>query len=650
MDSIDKVAVLGAGTMGHGIAEVVAISGREVSLYDHKQQNLSKALDLIEKSLLKLMEKGRISSEAVSLSMNRINTSTKLNDVVGGSDFVLEVLPEDLELKRRVFRSLDRSAPGHAILASGTSSLPITEIANATDRPDKVVGMHWFNPPVLMDLVEVIYGDETSEETAETTYKFAEKLGKTPIYCKKDVQGFIVTNIIGGFYGEAMWMVSNGEAEIKEVDSAMVYQKGYPMGPFQLLDLTGIDIVYNVRDEADLPIPPIMKEKMKRGELGRKTGVGFYNYREGGVDYSESHGEGFDTLRIEARMVNEAAKLIEVDAATARDIDKGMELGARFPEGPCRRADRYGIDKITRKLKNLHKEHGEDRYKPTELLKRKTTAGETGEKKGGGFYNYRQPDKKTYHAIEPHPPDEKGVVRIMLDRPSRMNALNQDMVNEIPEFTENLDPTEVRCIVIEGKGDRAFSVGMEVDMLRENETIKSGEPLKIFRVLENFPAPVIAKIDGYALGGGLEIALSCDIRIASNKSKFGLPEINLGIFPGGGGTKRLPELIGETRAKQMIFLGEKIDAQTAENWGLINKTVPQEKLDETTEKTIGKIVRGPPKAISIAKETINKGRELDTTEALKLESENLALLYETRDFKEGITAFKEDREPDFKGK
>ncbi|WGI17979.1 enoyl-CoA hydratase-related protein [Methanonatronarchaeum sp. AMET-Sl] len=651
MVDIKKVAVIGAGVMGHGIAEVVAMSGRDVNIYDHKKQNLKNALKEIEKSLAKLEEKDRISETEAIDTLNKIETVNDLQKAVIDRDFVIEVVPENLELKRDLFARLDRYTPEHTVLASGTSSLPITEIARATTRPEKVVGMHWFNPPVLMDLVEVIYGEKTSKETAETTYKFAETMDKIPIYCKKDVRGFIVTNIIGAFYGEAMWMFTNGEAEIKEIDAAMVHQKGYPMGPFELLDLTGIDIVYDVRKEAGLKIPPVMEDKINKKQFGRKTGKGFYNYREGqGADYKERDGEKVDTLQIEARMVNEASKLIEIDAATPKDIDTGMKLGARFPEGPCRRGDKIGLDKITNKLQKLHDKYKEERYKPTELLKNKLKTNKIGERKGEGFYNYIEPTKKTYHAIKTQNPDEKGVVKITLDRPSRMNALNEEMMTEIPEFIKNLDQNNVRCIVIEGKGDKAFSIGAEIDMLKKTKPTRLRKLLKVFQILENYPTPVIAKIDGYALGGGLELAISCDLRIATKRSKFAVPEINIGLIPGGGGTHKLPRLIGETRAKQMIYLGEKINAETAENWGLINKTVPKEKLNETVKETINKITKGPPIALSQAKKTIKKTRQQKHKKALELQIETLTHLLETQDFQEGIKAFKEKREPNFKGK
>ncbi len=649
LENINKITVIGAGEMGHGIAEVAALAGYDVALYDIEEDILENAMNNVENSLAKLQEKDVIPKEMIGETLDRISTTTDLKEAGKDADFTIEAGPEKLDLKRDIFSDLDEYTPEHAILSSNTSSLPITEIAEAVDRPEKIVGMHWFNPPVLMDLVEVIYGEETSDETAQITYKLTEDFGKTPIYCRKDVRGFIVNNVLGPFMGEPMWMVSRNEAEIREVDAGMVYQCGYPMGPFELSDMTGIDINYHVREEAGDEIPPIMEEKVEKDELGRKKGKGFYDYEEGeGVNYEKGQGEDFDTLRIEALMVNEAARLIQIGAAKPEEVDTGMRLGTGFPEGPCRRADKIGIDKILEKLEELYSEYGEERYKPVDLLKEKVEAGETGEEAGTGFYNYGGKER-TFHTIDVEGPDDRGLVNITLSRPSRLNSFNEDMMEEIPVFIDGLDPEEVRCIVLEGEGDRAFSAGADVGMFENLSPHEAGKVNEVFKVLEDFEAPVIAKIDGLALGGGLEIAMSCDFRIASEESKLGQPEINLGIIPGGGGTQRLPRLIGETRAKEMILRGKRIGAETAEEWGLINRAVPQDELDETVEEFVEDMVEGPV-AIKIAKKVINEGREMDLDAAMELESKGFGLLFGTEDMKEGVSAFQEDREPEFKGK
>jgi 3-hydroxyacyl-CoA dehydrogenase len=386
-NDIERVAVLGAGNMGHGITEVVALAGYDVTMRDVEEEFIESGYENIEWSLDKLAESGAVEDPDAVLS--HIAITTDLGEAVGDVDLVIEAAPERMDLKKDIYSDLDDLAPEEAILASNTSSLSITEIASATDREAQVVGTHYFNPPVKMDLVEVIYGEHTSDETAELAHDFVESLGKTPIYVRKDVQGFVVNSVLGPFMVEPAWMVSNDEATIRQADAAMVHQRGYPMGPFELADMTGIDIGYSVREEANITNPPLIEEKVEAEELGRKTGKGYYDYEEGdGADYAEGDGEDFDTLRVEARMVNEAAKLIGNDVATPDAIDTGMRLGAGFSEGPCRRADRDGLDAVLDKLESLYEATGEERFEPADYLVELVESGNTGEDAGTGFYEY----------------------------------------------------------------------------------------------------------------------------------------------------------------------------------------------------------------------------------------------------------------------
>jgi enoyl-CoA hydratase/3-hydroxyacyl-CoA dehydrogenase len=385
--TIDRVAVLGAGSMGHGITEVVAMAGYDVTMRDIEEDIVTDGYENIEWSLRKLGESDRLdeSSEGV---LDRIETTTDLEAAVGEADLVVEAAPEQMAIKQEVFGEVDDAAPENAILASNTSSLSITEIASATDRPEQVVGTHFFNPVVKMDLVEVIHGEETSDEVAEDAHGFVESIGKTPIYVRKDVNGFVVNSVLGPFMTEPAWMVSAEEATIREADAAMT-DRGYPMGPFELGDLTGIDIGYHVREEAGVRNPPIIEGKVEAGDLGRKTGKGYYDYAEGeGPDYEAGQGEGFDTLRVEARIVNEAAKLVDQDVAIPEAIDTGMRLGTGFPEGPCRRADRMGLDVVLEKLEDLRETTGEERYEPADYLRELVADGKTGEDAGAGFFEY----------------------------------------------------------------------------------------------------------------------------------------------------------------------------------------------------------------------------------------------------------------------
>jgi enoyl-CoA hydratase/3-hydroxyacyl-CoA dehydrogenase len=649
LEDIDRVTVLGAGNMGHGITEVVALAGYRVTMRDVEQEYVDEGYDSIKWSLEKLSEKG-IVDETPEDVLNRIETAVDLGEAVSDADMVIEAAPEQMSLKKDIFGELDDLAPEGAVLATNTSSLSITEIASATSRPESVVGTHFFNPPVKMDLVEVIYGAETSDETAETAYAFVEAIGKTPIYVRKDVNGFVVNSVLGPFGDEAAWIVSAGEATVREADATMVHERGYPMGPFELSDLTGIDIGYSVRKEAGKPIPPIVQEKVDAEELGQKTGRGYYDYEEGeGADYGPEDADGFDWLRVEARMINEAAKLIGDDVATAEEIDTGMRLGAGFPEGPCRRADKLGLDRVLEKLRGLHEETGEDRYEPADHLEALIASGETGEGAGTGFYEYGGGEGERHYTTINAELDEEGLLEVELDRPERLNALNDDLMDEVVHLLETTPTDDVRAVTFEGTGDRAFSAGADITGFSGIEPHEA-DVTEFFEVVASYPRPTLAKIQGFCLGGGHELALACDLRIATEDSEFGFPEIDLGLIPGGGGTQRAMRMLTEARAKELVFRGTRIDAETAEDWGLINRAVPESEFEGTVEEFLDDLVHGAPIALEKAKKVMNKGRDQDLSAGLELESQAFGLLLGTEDMQEGAAAFMEKRDPEFEGR
>jgi enoyl-CoA hydratase/3-hydroxyacyl-CoA dehydrogenase len=650
LEDVDRVTVLGAGSMGHGITEVVALGGYDVTMRDIEQEIVDEGYEDISWSLEKLAEKGLVDQEPDEV-LDRISTAVDLETAVEDADFVIEAAPEKLDLKRDIYEDLDDFAPDHAVLASNTSSLPITQIAEATDREDQIVGTHFFNPPVKMDLVEVIYGEETSDETAELAYALMEDIEKTPIYVRKDVRGFVVNTVLGPFGDEAAWMVSEGVNTVREIDAAMVHRRGYPMGPFELSDMTGIDIGYDVAQEAGREVPPIVEEKVEAGHLGQKTGKGYYDYEDGdGADYEAGQGEDVDTLRIEARIINRAAYLLREDVATPEDIDTGMRLGTGFPEGPCRRADKIGLDVVLEKLRDLGEEYdGAERYEPDPWLVEKVEAGETGEDAGAGFYDYGGEDGERDYTTINHELHDDGLLEIELDRPSRMNALNDDLMNETVHLLNNVDVDEVRAVTFEGAGDRAFSAGADITGFSGIEPYEV-EVTEFFQAVNDFPRPTLAKIDGFCLGGGHELALACDLRIATEDSEFGFPEIDLGLIPGGGGTQRAMRMLTEARAKELVFRGERISAERAQEWGLINRAVPADEFEATCEEFVEDLVGGPPIALRKAKTVMNEGADENIEAGLRMESQAFGLLLTTDDMEEGAMAFMGDREPEFEGK
>jgi len=282
---IKTIGVLGAGSMGNGIAQAAAPSGYNVVRRDIDDKFVDRALKGIDKFLSKSVEKGKITSDDKSATLGRIKGTTKMEDLKD-VDFVVEVVLEDMDLKKKVFKELDELTRKEVILATNTSSMSITEIATATNRQDKVVGMHFFNPVPLMRLVEVIRGYNTSDDTIAVAMDLARKFKKEPIEVKKDIPCFVVNRLMMPHFLEAILLLQEGIASAEDIDKAAKLGLNYPMGPFELMDLTGIDIAYHVAEylhkemnkELKWVSPRLMKDMVKANRLGMKTGSGWYDY------------------------------------------------------------------------------------------------------------------------------------------------------------------------------------------------------------------------------------------------------------------------------------------------------------------------------------------------------------------------------------
>lgn len=390
------VAVVGTGLMGHGIAQSFAISGYDVYLLSRSKDSLENAFRDIKWSLQKLVDKGSLSKEVAESTLLRILTTTSYEEGVGNADLVLESVKENLELKKQVFSKIDKVAPKNAIIASNTSTLSITEMGKVTQRPEKTIGMHWFIPPQLIQLVEVVRGDKTSAETIKSIFDLSKKIGKTPILCKKDTRGFIVSRILVAAFNEAFWTYSRGEASMLEIDSSIRYRGGFPMGWFELVDYVGIDteydvskILYEAHGERYRPCLELTEPFVKAKKLGRKTGVGFYNWNKSRPIIPSKLKNNYDVERSWAVAINEAAYMINENVASPESIDLGMKLGTGWPLGPCEYADSKGLDKILISLEEAYDQYAIELYKPCTLFENYLKKGWKGRKTGKGFYTYK---------------------------------------------------------------------------------------------------------------------------------------------------------------------------------------------------------------------------------------------------------------------
>ncbi|AFA39375.1 3-hydroxyacyl-CoA dehydrogenase [Pyrobaculum oguniense TE7] len=389
-----KVLVVGAGTMGHGIAQVAAMAGHHVYLHDISPEALEKALAKIRWSLEKLKERGAVSS--IESVLSRIEPAKSLEGVARDADIAIEAVPEDISIKKEVFKILDKAMRPDVVLATNTSSLPISEIASATARPQRVLGLHFFNPPVLMKLVEVVRGDATDALMLEKALDFVKSLRKTPILVKKDVPGFVVNRILHAIFNIACHLVNRGAYSVVEVDSALKHRAGLPMGIFELRDFSGIDVGYMVakslaeRDILFSQLCPLLERLYKQGLLGVKSGEGFYKYTaQGQRPYiPKEPGEKVDVVMLLAPGVNMAAWLLRNEVASREDIDAGVKLGLGYPKGILEMADEWGVDLVVDKLQQLYLREGLILARPDPVLLEMVKSGALGKKSGRGFYSY----------------------------------------------------------------------------------------------------------------------------------------------------------------------------------------------------------------------------------------------------------------------
>jgi enoyl-CoA hydratase/3-hydroxyacyl-CoA dehydrogenase len=377
VEDIKKIAVIGAGDMGHGIAEVALLGGYRVALSDISQEFAERGLNRIKESLIKLTEKGKVSEDSQRQMLGSIETFTSIADAVKDADFVIEAVPEVMSTKKDVFRELDSRTPGHAVLASNTSNMSITEIAGVTRRPEKVVGMHYFNPAVLMKLVEVIRGANTSDETMQLTCDLALKMNKVPVKVEKDSAGFIYNRINAPVQLFLNEIVARVLAEPEEIDAA-VRKTGMPMGPYELMDYVGNDVVYHEsayfaeKLSPDYTPAKWLKEMVDAGRLGKKSGQGIFDWSKGRpiIDMARAKAD-FHPNDILALQVNEATKLLEEGVASSPDdVDTVIINGGGATSGPFQEAREIGFDKIAKRCEELADKFGKTVFRPTETLRR----------------------------------------------------------------------------------------------------------------------------------------------------------------------------------------------------------------------------------------------------------------------------------------
>ncbi|MGE4427202.1 MAG: 3-hydroxyacyl-CoA dehydrogenase NAD-binding domain-containing protein [Solirubrobacteraceae bacterium] len=673
MSFVFKAAVVGAGTMGGQIAQTIAAAGIPVVLKDVDQRFVDQGLEAAKAAtagaLRRLVKRKKMTQEQADAQvadvLSRIH-GTLTYDAFGDVDFVIEAVPEKLEIKQAVFAELDAVTPGHAILATNTSGIAISEIAVATVRPEKVIGTHYFFPASVMPLLEIVEGQLTDPETVATTFAFAQATKKQPIVVGEG-PGFTVNRLLAAGLSEVFRAQEEGGLSIKAIDDGL-RGRSLPMGPFFLLNSLGLDPALHLQeqmneevDEGDRSasarffVHKRYQELVAQGDLGQKTGDGFYK-ADGSPNVEGDAEPDIDQIveLMHLAQLREACLLIEDGDASHRAVDVGMAYGtgmdpARGLYPPLWKADADGLDVVLERYERAEAEHG-DRFEPPLLLRRLVAQGRLGNKAGQGFYVYPQPDET--QPAEKVKIETRGDVAILwLDSPP-VNAISPDMVRDLRTAWEHASAAGARAVVFASASPMSsvFCAGADIKAFTEFED--GGRALiddahKLFREFGESSIVTIAAVNALAFGGGAELALAADVRIAARSAAFGQPEVKLGIIPGFGGTQRLKRLVGGGKALELNLVGDPILADEAYAHGLVNTVVEDHELLDVSLNWARRLAGQAPLAVAAVKRA---STDSDLDDGIQAEKDAFFDVFATEDAKEGIAAFIGKREPRWQGK
>src|SRR5438105_2085314 len=475
-----KAAVVGAGTMGGQIAQTIAAAGVPVVLKDIDEQlvqaGLQEARNVTRGQLDRLVQREKLSAEQAQAQLEEVLgriSGTISYAGFGEVDFVIEAVPEKMEIKQDVFAQLDAAVPGHAILASNTSSLSVSEIAMATMRPERVLGFHYFYPASVMPLIEIVEGEETAAETTAAAVTFAQAIRKQPITCG-EVPGFVVNRVLNSGVSEVWREQERGALSIKAIDEGVGAAGVVPVGPYRLVDLLGLDTVLHVAEhlqrsygEERFYVPKGMQKLVAEGKLGAKSGGdGFYSPDGEANVQGDADPDVAELVELLAlKTLAEACLVLEEGVATHRDIDFGLMAGAGLDPRrgllpPFMRADAEGLDAILERMALAEERHGERFAAPT-ILRRLVAQGRLGQKSGQGFYPYPQPDPEQPAELVKLETREGGIAIAWLAN-GQMNAISPDLVADLEKVWRKVKDSGARAFVLASSNPLLFSAGADI--------------------------------------------------------------------------------------------------------------------------------------------------------------------------------------------
>ena len=683
---VQSVAIIGAGNMGSGIAQKSATEGFSVQMVDREEQWVDKGHATIDKFLQEALERRIFRPEQAERIKSSITGVVGHENVSPDTDLVIEAVFEDFDLKQEIFSSLDSTCGEHTILATNTSSLSVNKLAEQVGRKDRFVGMHWFYHPAKNRLVEIIPAETTSQETMDAVEQYCKTMGKVIIVCK-DRPGFVVNRFFVPWINEACRLLEEGIATAAQIDAVACREFKIGLGPFGLMNLTGPTIALHSSDylSEQLSVPRFggadnMRALVERGEM--------WEINEDDDCDDEA------ARQIKERLMGQAfavcSQIVEEGICSMEDVDRGAKVGLRWTSGPFELANRIGVSEASRMAREYAELAG------LEIPK--------------WFSGRTEPFEFSYVDVNV---DERGIATVLINRPEAMNALNVTVVSQLGDAIEDLNSrSDVSTIVLEGAG-KAFVAGADVkffvdkigeDSFSEIEDFtKDGH--RMLDLIEGSPHTTIALTTGLALGGGLELALSCDYRVGTEKTMLRFPETSIGIYPGLGGTQRTTRVCGIEAARFAVLAGNFMDAGAASALGLITHLVDASDVTGTVreissngkpankypgkpsdpshpvavmskafysdsnmeailsgetpegfdpeERNVARqmksLSRAAPVSVRLASDLLDKALVTDLEAGLQLELDALEAIFATKDACEGLSALVEGRRPEYIG-
>ncbi len=624
------VAVLGGGNMGSGIAQACASAGFPVRVRDVDEAALARGKSILERTLAGGVERGKLTPARRDEILGRITFTTDLKAAVEGAALVIEAVFEEELVKHALFTEIAPLVAPTTIVATNTSSLSVTALARGFPDPGRFAGLHFFYPAAINKLIEVVGGEATSRETLEALLRFSSRLGKIPIETA-DRAGFCVNRFFVPYLNEATRLAEEGVASLATIEEVGRELFGATLGPFELMNVTGVAIAFHAESSLAASFGPAY-QPTKLLESQFRSGKP-WAWKETAV---EPEKKAAVRARFLGQTIGIATRLVEEKVASPEAVDRGAVVGLRRRDGPFAQLAEVGLAEGLRLVEEYAKRWPGSFPVSRELRERAAR------------------HEKSWPLRLVRVEKEGPVGWVLLDRPEVLNALNSELLTQLEAAVRSLeaDP-ETRVVVLAGSG-AVFAAGADIAEMAKKTPAEGFEfgalGLRVAEKIDQCRLPVIAFVEGYALGGGLELALAADFVVAAKGSQLGLPEVTVGIHPGMGGATRLSRLIGRANAKLLLYSGVPVEAEEAQRLGFVARVVPAATAREEVSKLAATVASRAPLAVRWVKQVVDRGMDASLASALHMEGESAGRTFTTADKTEGMQAFLEKRKPKFTGK